>query len=90
MSVSRELLLQLPVLLPIDVHPSACSVGKALPSLFLEQAKGVCAALKSHMAASIRATNRLSLLDWTNALVMVRSSTGVIDEGGRRRCCRCR
>jgi hypothetical protein len=55
--------------------PSACSVGKALPDLFLEQAKGICAALKSHMAASIRATNRLSLFDSTNALVMVRSST---------------
>lgn len=54
--------------------PSACSVGKALPGLFLEQAKGTCAALKSQMAASIRATNRLSLLDFTNALAMVRSS----------------
>ena len=64
--------------LPVSTTPStsasACSVGKALPDLFLEQAKGICAALKSQMAASIQATNRLSLLDFTNALVMVRSA----------------
>lgn len=65
----------------------ACSVGKALPGLFLEQAKGICAALKSQMAASIRATNRLSLLDLTNALVMARSSTDA--RGGLRLCQGC-